>query len=632
MSTWGCMVAIDGDKVHVVTGGALSYDNGDSKIQKDIANKLAKMPADGDIKQNLINAAIEYQKNFYSDHRTTVEGLRNSKPITVNGKPQPEYSQINTTAGAIANTILNAKNIDRLETGGVGDVTILVDRATHDTQNGTKMEYSSMEITCTKIGVNGKAEISGYKVALGNRETEYDEVGDIRTEHPHGIIELSYDHKPSQDELADDIKKVIMGTIDKFDNSGHINMNDLAGMPPHYNEQDLQKSITAIGNDIVTGYYNMQAYKTLEYREYPYDPEHGGFSPDMEGDAGQYAYIRSLNDNAVYSRGNRVFALGKDEVSVMDWDQSHKFVKKALPLGNLSKAQEYNHKPSTETFITVDNNMNIVREIMPIEVERVKEMQNKGVEVLTWHGEIWKDEINTPYVAVKDYEEMLKVPEGPHMETLFENDMLKISSTGRDYDIIATVENKTDDLIVMFDGEIFTGDEARDEMEFETPDLSIEGNDWGGILADEQGIYTLEQLGGHLGIDLLEKLGYEREDDYDIEESVDISGMIEKVQNMAKEYADLPSTMAAFKNNMSLAGVHLNGDKVQIEDVGGKMYSPADYPHKENLANTLGMAISSVEATAKLEKDKIQTQEKKILELDNKIKAKEASRDLGTDR
>ena len=70
------------------------------------------------------------------------------------------------------------------------------------------------------------------------------------------------------------------------------------------------------------------------------------------------------------------------------------------------------------------------------------------------------------------------------MKTIFENDIVKISETGRNYDFIAVVENKLDEEIqVIFDDE---------DLEPET--LTIDGNDWCGILAGSNGCYMVEEL------------------------------------------------------------------------------------------------------------------------------------------
>lgn len=65
------------------------------------------------------------------------------------------------------------------------------------------------------------------------------------------------------------------------------------------------------------------------------------------------------------------------------------------------------------------------------------------------------------------------------MKTIFENEFIRVESTGQDYDFIATVENKTDknirlrynpmDFVVIYDT------------------IDIEPNDWIGLLADEEG-------------------------------------------------------------------------------------------------------------------------------------------------
>ena len=70
------------------------------------------------------------------------------------------------------------------------------------------------------------------------------------------------------------------------------------------------------------------------------------------------------------------------------------------------------------------------------------------------------------------------------MKTIFENDIVKISETGRNYDFIAVVENKLDEEIqVIFDDE---------DLEPET--LTIDGNDWCGILANNNGYFAVDKL------------------------------------------------------------------------------------------------------------------------------------------
>ena len=72
------------------------------------------------------------------------------------------------------------------------------------------------------------------------------------------------------------------------------------------------------------------------------------------------------------------------------------------------------------------------------------------------------------------------------MKVIFENDIVKVSETGRDYDFIAVVENKLDEEIqVIFDDE---------DLEPET--MTIDGNDWCGILANYGGRLVVEEIKG----------------------------------------------------------------------------------------------------------------------------------------
>lgn len=69
------------------------------------------------------------------------------------------------------------------------------------------------------------------------------------------------------------------------------------------------------------------------------------------------------------------------------------------------------------------------------------------------------------------------------MRTVFENDLIKISRTDKDYDFIAVVENKTDKNIqIIFDDEL------------ECYNFSVGANDWVGLLANEDSYLTLEEL------------------------------------------------------------------------------------------------------------------------------------------
>lgn len=69
------------------------------------------------------------------------------------------------------------------------------------------------------------------------------------------------------------------------------------------------------------------------------------------------------------------------------------------------------------------------------------------------------------------------------MKTVFENEVIKVSRTERDYDFIAIVENKTDKEVKI----IFNND-----LEF--GDFSVGANNWVGLLADDDGYAFLEEL------------------------------------------------------------------------------------------------------------------------------------------
>lgn len=65
------------------------------------------------------------------------------------------------------------------------------------------------------------------------------------------------------------------------------------------------------------------------------------------------------------------------------------------------------------------------------------------------------------------------------MTTIFENDLIKVSSTGHDYDFIAVVENKTDKQICVHYDEPGYNDNY--------DPILVAPNDWIGLLADEEG-------------------------------------------------------------------------------------------------------------------------------------------------
>ena len=65
------------------------------------------------------------------------------------------------------------------------------------------------------------------------------------------------------------------------------------------------------------------------------------------------------------------------------------------------------------------------------------------------------------------------------MTTIFENDLIKVSTTGRDYDFIAIIDNKTDGQICIH----YDKPGYNDNYD----PILIAPNDWAGLLADEEG-------------------------------------------------------------------------------------------------------------------------------------------------
>lgn len=63
--------------------------------------------------------------------------------------------------------------------------------------------------------------------------------------------------------------------------------------------------------------------------------------------------------------------------------------------------------------------------------------------------------------------------------TIFENDFIKVSTTGHDYDFIAVIENKTNQKICVH------YDEPGYNDNYEP--ILIAPNDWVGLLADDEG-------------------------------------------------------------------------------------------------------------------------------------------------
>lgn len=71
------------------------------------------------------------------------------------------------------------------------------------------------------------------------------------------------------------------------------------------------------------------------------------------------------------------------------------------------------------------------------------------------------------------------------MKTVFENALIRVKTTGRDYDFIAVVENKTEHKLDFL---------PKDDLEEDFERFSIEPNDWIGLLADSDGRDTLDAI------------------------------------------------------------------------------------------------------------------------------------------
>lgn len=87
------------------------------------------------------------------------------------------------------------------------------------------------------------------------------------------------------------------------------------------------------------------------------------------------------------------------------------------------------------------------------------------------------------------------------MKIIFENELIRVESTGKDYDFIATIENKTDKKIRL----------RYNLMNFDViyDTIDIEPNDWVGLLADKEGHDLVRKF--ELGQVEVEVLGKERE-------------------------------------------------------------------------------------------------------------------------
>ena len=74
------------------------------------------------------------------------------------------------------------------------------------------------------------------------------------------------------------------------------------------------------------------------------------------------------------------------------------------------------------------------------------------------------------------------------MKTIYENESIKVSETGRNYDFVAVIENKTDkDIIMQMDEEIA----AENAIE---PSFEIKANDYVGLFNFEYAGNTQQAL------------------------------------------------------------------------------------------------------------------------------------------
>lgn len=83
------------------------------------------------------------------------------------------------------------------------------------------------------------------------------------------------------------------------------------------------------------------------------------------------------------------------------------------------------------------------------------------------------------------------------MKTVYENEVIKISETGRNYDFVAIIENKTDKKVeIIFDKE-----------EMQEYNFPINPNDWIGVLASGEYYPVYEEIKkGHYAIEKMEDI------------------------------------------------------------------------------------------------------------------------------
>lgn len=74
----------------------------------------------------------------------------------------------------------------------------------------------------------------------------------------------------------------------------------------------------------------------------------------------------------------------------------------------------------------------------------------------------------------------------PEMKTIIENDDVVVKSTGRDYDFIATVENKTSEPLVVVP--------THDDFDTYFEPFVVPANDWVGVDANDDGVCFMNAM------------------------------------------------------------------------------------------------------------------------------------------
>lgn len=94
------------------------------------------------------------------------------------------------------------------------------------------------------------------------------------------------------------------------------------------------------------------------------------------------------------------------------------------------------------------------------------------------------------------------------IETIFEDKTIRVCTIGRNYDFVATIENKTEkDIKIVFNEEIFDGTNTDFDYISQKETITIKSNDWQGILASGNFMNTLTALKqGNFKIEEIEEI------------------------------------------------------------------------------------------------------------------------------